>query len=98
MPFQQPYQQFIYRMGLKKAECVFFQNKENRDIFAGYRIRGKRERLVNGSGVNLERHCFEEYPYGGKTTFLFVGRVMKERGILEYLEAAVSGQKLPPAR
>ena len=79
----------MYRMGLKKAECVFFQNKENRDIFAGYRIRGKRERLVNGSGVNLERHCFEEYPYGGKTTFLFVGRVMKERGILEYLEAAV---------
>ena len=52
-------------------------------------IHGKRERLVNGSGVNLGRHCFEEYPHGGKTIFLFVGRVMKERGILEYLEAAV---------
>ena len=79
----------MYRMGLKKAEYVFFQNKENRDIFAGYHIHGKRERLVNGSGVNLGRHCFEEYPHGGKTIFLFVGRVMKERGILEYLEAAV---------
>lgn len=79
----------MYRVGLKKAECVFFQNTENRDIFAGYHIRGKKERLVNGSGVNLERHSFEEYPRNGKTTFLFVGRVMKERGILEYLEAAV---------
>lgn len=79
----------MYKMGLKKAECIFFQNTENRGIFDGYGIRGKKQRLVNGSGVNLVRHTFEEYPKEGKTTFLFVGRVMKERGILEYLEAAV---------
>lgn len=79
----------MYRMGLKKAECIFFQNAENRGIFDGYKIKGKKERLVNGSGVNLTRHIFEEYPREGKTIFLFVGRVMKERGILEYLEAAV---------
>lgn len=79
----------LYRLGLKNAECIFFQNTENKKIFAGYRIKGKKERLVNGSGVNLDRHSFEEYPAEGKTTFLFVGRVMKERGILEYLEAAV---------
>lgn len=79
----------MYRTGLKGAQCIFFQNMENRGIFADYRIKGKKERLVNGSGVNLERHCFEEYPGEGKTTFLFVGRVMKERGILEYLEAAI---------
>ena len=59
------------------------------DIFKGYGIKGKKERLVNGSGVNLTRHRFEEYPKEGKTTFLFVGRVMKERGILEFLEASV---------
>ena len=41
-----------------------------------------------GSGVNLERHHYEEYPAGEETRFLFVGRVMKERGILEYIEAA----------
>ncbi|WMC91649.1 glycosyltransferase family 4 protein [Kineothrix sp. MB12-C1] len=79
----------MYRAGLKKAECIFFQNDENRRIFEGYRIAGKKERRVNGSGVNLQRHYFEAYPGEGKTTFLFVGRVMKERGILEYLEAAV---------
>lgn len=79
----------MYRMGLKGAECVFFQNEENRKIFENYRITGKSARMVRGSGVNLKRHCFEKFPEGEKTTFLFVGRVMKERGILEYLEAAV---------
>ena len=79
----------MYREGLRKAECVYFQNTENMDIFKGYGIKGKKERLVNGSGVNLARHRFEEYPKEGKTTFLFVGRVMKERGILEFLEASV---------
>lgn len=79
----------MYRTGLKRAECIFFQNAENRGIFSGYRIAGKKERMVNGSGVNLKRHSFEPYPMGARTTFLFVGRVMKERGILEYLEAAV---------
>lgn len=79
----------MYRIGLRRAECVFFQNTENKGIFEGYGIRGKKARLVNGSGVNLSRHTFEPYPQGGKTIFLFVGRVMKERGILEFLEAAV---------
>ena len=74
---------------MKGAECVFFQNMENRKIFENYKITGKKARMVNGSGVNLERHSYEKFPKEGKTIFLFVGRVMKERGILEYLEAAV---------
>ena len=79
----------MYRAGLRKAECIFFQNKENMGIFAGYHIKGKKARLVNGSGVNLKRHTFEEYPREGKTVFLFMGRVMKDKGIMEFLEAAV---------
>lgn len=78
----------LYRTGLKKAACVFFQNEENRGIFEKYGIRAKKSRMVMGSGVNLERHCYEPYPAGEETHFLFVGRVMKERGILEYIEAA----------
>lgn len=78
----------LYRMGLKGAECVFFQNKENRGIFSSYGIGGKKDRLVSGSGVNLQRHTPEPYPEEGVPVFLFVGRVMKERGILEFLEAA----------
>ncbi len=78
----------MYKTGLKKAACVFFQNEENRGIFKKLGITAKKTRMVMGSGVNLERHVYEEYPTGEETHFLFVGRVMKERGILEYVEAA----------
>lgn len=78
----------MYRAGMKKAECIFFQNSENREMFWKFGIRGNRDRLVMGSGVNLERHKYEPYPKRDGTHFLFVGRVMKERGILEYISAA----------
>ncbi|MCI9096728.1 MAG: glycosyltransferase family 4 protein [Lachnospiraceae bacterium] len=78
----------MYRAGLKRAECVFFQNEENRKIFEQYKIKGKKGRLVKGSGVSLKRHTFEEYPKEGLTRFLFVGRMMREKGIEELLEAA----------
>ncbi len=78
----------MYRAGLKKAACVFFQNEENKGIFQNMDITAKKTRMVMGSGVNLEKHKFEPYPEREKTHFLFVGRVMKERGILEYIEAA----------
>ena len=78
----------LYRIGLGRAFCVFFQNKENQDIFASYRIKGRSARLVKGSGVNLSRHAFEPYPEGDTVRFLFVGRMMREKGIEELLEAA----------
>lgn len=78
----------MYRAGLKRAACVFFQNEENRGIFQKMGITAKRTRMVMGSGVSLEKHSYEPYPVGEETHFLFVGRVMKERGILEYIEAA----------
>lgn len=78
----------MYRTGLRSAECIFFQNEENREIFRKFRIAAKKDRLVMGSGVNLERHAYEPYPEHEETHFMFAGRVMKERGILEFLEAA----------
>ncbi len=78
----------MYRAGLRRAACVFFQNEENRRIFQNMGITAKKTRMVMGSGVNLEKHSYEPYPKGEITHFLFVGRVMKERGILEYIEAA----------
>lgn len=78
----------MYRAGLKRAACVFFQNEENRGIFQDMGITAKKTRMVKGSGVSLEKHRYEPYPAGEETHFLFVGRVMKERGILEYIEAA----------
>lgn len=78
----------MYRAGMKKAACVFFQNEENKSIFRKFGIVGRKDRMVMGSGVSLPRHPYEPYPDREETHFLFVGRIMKERGILEFLEAA----------
>lgn len=79
---------FLYRLGLKGAECVFFQNEGNRELFKRLRIKGKKERLVYGSGVNLQEHCFEEYPANSdKIRFLFLGRIIRAKGIVELCSA-----------
>lgn len=80
---------FLYRVALKKANCIFFQNDTNRAIFEEFGIRGKHSRLVPGSGVNLDRHAFEEYPSKEeKPVLLYVGRIMKEKGADELFYAA----------
>ena len=79
----------LYKLGLKKASCVFFQNKTNQMFFEDNRIVESKTTLIPGSGVNLQQHRFEEYPLNDdKIRFLFIGRIMKAKGIEELLEAA----------
>lgn len=78
----------LYRLGLKKASVVMFQNSTNKELFERLHI-GRNHRLVSGSGVNLEQHCFEPYPAEDTPVRLtFVGRIMRDKGINELLEAA----------
>lgn len=79
---------FLYKIGLKSAQTVFFENDENRQIFLDTKIvNNERTCLLNGAGVNLERYSLIDYPSGDKTKFLFIGRVMKEKGIDELFAA-----------
>ena len=80
--------QQLYRMGLRRASCVFFQNEENRHVFHEAGLLSGRDRLVSGSGVNVEYWTPIPYPDREETKFLFVGRVMKEKGIEEFFRAA----------
>lgn len=78
----------MYKAGLKKAKTVFFENSENRQVFVDNRIVDKEKTcLLNGAGVNLEHYQVTDYPEGKTTKFLFVGRVMKEKGIEELFSA-----------
>ena len=78
----------MYKTALKKANCIFFQNDRNKQIFEENGIFGKKAKRVNGSGVNIGKYQFQEYPGREKPKFLFVGRLMKEKGIEEYLYCA----------
>ena len=75
----------MYKIALKKADIVFFENEENRQIFLRKKIvREQKTCLLMGAGVDLERFQVCEYPReSGSIRFLFIGRVMKEKGIDE---------------
>lgn len=78
----------MYRIACKKAKVVFFENEENRKLFIKEHIvNEERTHKLNGAGVNLEEYQVMEYPTEQKIHFLFMGRIMKEKGIEELFEA-----------
>lgn len=83
----------MYRSSLKRAGRVFFENSVNRQIFIDGRIvREEQTVLLGGAGVNTEAFPLQPFSVRKKTDdsrfrFLFIGRVMREKGIDELLEA-----------
>lgn len=76
------------KVGCKKAKVVFFENEGNRQIFIQEKIvKESQTHRLNGAGVNLEKYQVSEYPQDNKIKFLFMGRVMAEKGIDELFEA-----------
>lgn len=87
----------MYKFGIHKADTVFFQNNKNKQLFEEKGIVGNQSFLIPGSGVNLVEHCFEQYPDEQENIkFLFVGRIMRDKGIEEYLDCAESIKKRYP--
>lgn len=78
----------MYKFACKKAGTVFFENSANRDFFVSSGLVRKEQcRVLNGAGVNLEEYPVREYPRGDTTRFLFIGRIMAEKGIGELCSA-----------
>lgn len=79
----------LYKLGLGKAHRIFFQNRCNRDFCIRKGIAKDSSVLLPGSGVNLNHHTYQEYPADdGKVRFLFIGRMLKDKGIEEFFETA----------
>lgn len=79
----------MYKVALKNAKVVFFENAENRDIFLNAKIVKEQQCcLLNGAGVNLKQYKLQKYPKcENGIHFLFIGRIMQEKGINELFEA-----------
>lgn len=79
----------LYKPALKCAKAVFFENSENRDILvAAGVVPNGRDVVLNGAGINLKDYPYQPYPQDGPMRFLFVGRVMHEKGVDEFFSAA----------
>ena len=79
----------LYKPVLAVAKVVFFENAGNRDTLAATGVvpRG-RDVVLHGAGVNLEDYPCQPYPQERTVRFLFVGRVMHEKGVDELFSAA----------
>jgi len=79
---------------------VFFQNKDDRDLFLQLSLLSNKDKsvLVNGSGVDLKK--FRETPFpSGSMTFLMIARIQYHKGVVEYIEAArILKQRYPEVR
>ena len=78
----------LYRIALKKARCVFFQNEENQNFLVSKKVVKEHYRRIPGSGVNIDKFIYREYPQEDQIHFIFISRIMKQKGIDQYLYIA----------
>ena len=90
----------LYRRSLRRSARVFFHNPEDRDLFVDRKIVAiAQTAIVSGSGVNLQH--FSPRPKiasDAPPTFLFIGRFLKDKGALEFAEAAAVVRQRHSAR
>ena len=84
----------LFKIAFSKSSCIFFQNSENMKLAKKQgMVKGYCE-LIPGSGVNTTRFGLQEYPNGGngtegeKVIFNYIGRVLHDKGVDDYIEAA----------
>ena len=90
----------LYRFGLRGAHTVIFQNPDDRDLFVRTGLAAARKcRVVSGSGVSLEHYAARPFVDDGYVDFLLIGRLIRDKGVFEYADAAQRMvKKFPNAR
>ena len=84
-----------YKVGMKHAEKVFFQNPDDVRVFVDQKILDKEKIvMIPGSGVNLEKFQPQELPE--KSAVLCISRLIRDKGVYEYLEAAKKVKQTDP--
>lgn len=85
-----------YRVACRISSKVFFQNNDDLGEFVKHgMIKREKAVIINGSGVNIERFMPTAFPE--TTTFLFIGRLIKDKGVIEYLNACHKIKQLYPS-
>ncbi len=78
----------LYKVSIKNCYKVFFQNAGDKDYFIQHKMVKDNWEMLPGSGCNMEEHPYVDLPSDNIVQFIFIGRVMKLKGIDEYLACA----------
>ncbi|MBU2930119.1 glycosyltransferase family 4 protein [Winogradskyella psychrotolerans] len=86
----QRFNETLYKLSIRKNKVIVFQNKDDHQLFLDRKIISKNQKVafVSGSGVNLNRFSFKEKQSSEHVSFLLVARLIKEKGIAFYMDAA----------
>lgn len=75
-----------YTIAFKKCHTLFFQNVDDVRVFRDLGIiKNQNAVLLHGSGVNIEKYSV--FPLPSTTAFICIGRLIRDKGIVEYLDA-----------
>lgn len=92
----------LFKIAFIKSACIFFQNEENMKLAIRQGLVHGAYKLIPGSGVNTFRYPLQDYPDGGngingeKVVFNYIGRVLHDKGVDDYIEAAKRIRKKYP--
>lgn len=79
----------MYRVALSRSTVVFFQNNEDRQMFlSGGLVKAEITDQLPGSGIDLQRFLPKPLPNKKLLRFLLIGRMMRDKGVVEFVEAA----------
>ncbi|GAA6201299.1 glycosyltransferase family 4 protein [Aquicoccus sp. SU-CL01552] len=91
----------LSRRAFGRLPVVFFQNEDDRDLFVSRRLlRPGQARLLPGSGIDLTRFAAADLPDAEEPpVFLMIGRLLRDKGVIEFVEAARQVKsRVPEAR
>lgn len=84
----------LFKMAYRKSSCIMFQNATNMKLAEETGMVKGDYMLIPGSGVNTQRYDLQPYPVGGNgkegetVVFNYIGRILKDKGVDDYIEAA----------
>jgi glycosyltransferase involved in cell wall biosynthesis len=87
----------LYKLALGCSTRVVFQNPDDRELFIKLGLTDRnRTALINGSGVPLDEFQQRPLPADGQCHFLLIARLLRDKGIYEYIDAARRVKALYP--
>lgn len=84
----------LFKFAFRRSACVMFQNSTNMKLAEKSAMVKGEHKLIPGSGVNTDRYPLQPYPDGGngksgeKIVFNYIGRILHDKGVDDYIEAA----------
>lgn len=93
----------LFKMAYRKSACMMFQNATNMKLAEESGMVKGEHILIPGSGVNTERYALQSYPEGGDgitgapVVFNYIGRILHDKGVDDYIEAAKRIKEKYPA-